>query len=110
MDLFERPVAPNRGRKLVQMALADLEETLKLNPEQAQAQYLIGRLYAHMEEKEKSLKALDAAVRLSQDDPPLKAKALMLRAGVKTDKDARQADYDEALKLQPHDPNLLRFR
>ena len=60
------PSRPNRGRKLVQMALADLEETLKIDAEQGEAQYLIGRLYAHLGETEKALKALDEAVRLSR--------------------------------------------
>src|SRR5262245_52448006 len=46
-ELFERPVGPNRARKLVQMALADLEQTLGIDAEQGEAQYLVGRLYAH---------------------------------------------------------------
>ena len=35
------------------MALADLEETLKINSEQPEAQYLLGRLYAHLGETDK---------------------------------------------------------
>ncbi len=109
-ELFEQPVTPNRGRKLVQIALSDLEQTLAIDSEQAQAQYLIGRLYAHLGEPEKGLKALDHAVRLSQDDPPSLAKALMIRANLKTEPAARIADFNEAVRLQPHDPNVLRFR
>lgn len=110
MDLFERPVTPGRARKLVQMALADLQQTLQLDPEQAQPQFLIGRLYAHLGDAEKGLKALDNAVRLSADDAPTRAKALMIRANLKTDLAERKADFDEAAKLAPKDPEVLRFR
>ena len=109
-ELFERPVTPNRGRKLVQMALSDLQETIELDPNQSLAQYLLGRLYSHLGEKEKGLKALDEAVRLSADDAPARAKALMIRANLKTDPAERQADFDEAVKLTPHEPDVLRFR
>ena len=34
----------------------------------------------------------------------------MLRANVRPDPVQRLADYDEALKLTPHDPGVLRFR
>src|SRR5262245_28571820 len=41
LELFERPLTPSRTRKLLVMALSDLEETTKLNPEQPEAQYLL---------------------------------------------------------------------
>jgi tetratricopeptide (TPR) repeat protein len=110
LELFERPVTPNRARKLVQMALSDLEETIKLNTEQAEAQYLVGRLYAHLGQSEKALTALDAAVRLTENEPAARAKALLIRASAQTDAAKREADYDEAVKLMPRDPNTLRFR
>jgi tetratricopeptide (TPR) repeat protein len=110
LELFERPVTPNRAGNLVRMALSDLDETIKLDSEQAEAQYLIGRLYAHLGQRDKALKALDAAVRLTPDDPAARAKALMVRANLKTDDNERLADYDEAVKLQPKEANTLRFR
>jgi len=109
-ELFEQPITPNRGRKLVQIALSDLEQTLELDAEQAQAQYLIGRLYAHLGEREKGLKAIDHAVRLTEDDPPARAKSLIIRANLKTEPAERAADFNEAVRLQPHDPIVLRFR
>jgi tetratricopeptide (TPR) repeat protein len=109
-ELFERPMTPGRGRRLVEMAIADLEQTLTLDAEQAEAQYLIGRLYAHLGQTEKATKALDEAVRLSQDEPQTKSRALIIRANLRQDATQRQADYDEAVKLTPHDPNVLRFR
>ncbi len=110
LELFERPVAAARGRKLAQMALADLQETLKLDPSQVQAHFLLGRLYAHQGEVEKATQSLDDVVRLSGDDPAMKAKALMIRANLKKDPAARLADFDEAIKLTPDDANLLRVR
>lgn len=110
MELFERPVTPNRARKLVQSAVSDLAATIKIDPAQPAAQYLLGRLYAHLGESEKALSALNEAVKLSGDDPAAKAKALLIRANLHAEEPARLADFDEAVKLTPHDPNVLRFR
>ncbi len=110
LELFERPVTANRARKLVQTALSDLEQTLKIDPEQAEAQFLIGRLYAHLGDAKKAQQALDEAIRLSAEDPPSKAKALLIRANLRPDPAQRLADLDEAVKLTPRDPNTLRFR
>jgi tetratricopeptide (TPR) repeat protein len=109
-ELFERPVTPGRGRKLVQMALADLEQTLKIDADQGEAQYMIGRLYAHLGQSEKALKALDEAVRLTDDEPQTKARALIIRANLRPEQAQRQADFDAAVKLTPRDANVLRFR
>jgi tetratricopeptide (TPR) repeat protein len=110
LELFERPVTPGRARRLVEMALSDLEETVKLNQQQPESQYLLGRLYAHLGQNEKSLAALDEAVRLSDSDPAARSKSLLLRANLHDDAARRQADYDEAQKLSPKDPVVLRFR
>ncbi len=92
------------------MALADLEQSTKLNSEQPESQFLLGRLYAHLGHPDKALSALNEAVRLSADDPAAKSKALMIRANLRPDPDARQADLDEAVKLTPEDAEVLRFR
>ena len=110
IELFERPVPPARARRMVQLALADLEKTLKLDSEQAEAQFLSGRLYSSVGEPKKAMTALDEAVRLSDDDPPGKAKALVVRASLQEDEARRLADCDEAIKLEPRDPGALRFR
>jgi tetratricopeptide (TPR) repeat protein len=110
LELFERPVTPNRARTLLQTALSDLEETIKLNSEQPEAQFLLGRLYAHLDKNEEARKALDSAIRLSAHDPAARSKALVIRANLHADAAARAADYDEAAKLTPSDPEVLRFR
>lgn len=109
-ELFERQMPPARARKILQGALSDLEQTLKIDKEQSVAQYLAGRLYGQLGEKEKAIAALDVAIRLSDEDPEAKARALVLRANLKTDEAARQADFDEAARLTPRDPDVLRYR
>jgi tetratricopeptide (TPR) repeat protein len=109
-ELFETRVTPNRGQALLRMALSDLEKTTALNAEQPEAQYLLGRLYGHLGETDKSLAALDVAVRLTDSEPAAKSKALMIRANVQKDPAKRQADFDAAVKLTPSDPDVLRFR
>lgn len=109
-ELFETRVTPNRGQALLRMALSDLEKTTALNSEQPEAQFLLGRLYAHLGETEKSLTALDAAVRMTESEPAARSKALMIRANVRKDLALRQADFDEAVKLTPNEPDVLRFR
>ncbi len=109
-ELFETPIRPARARRLVQMALSDLQQTLKIDAEQSLAQYLLGRLYAHLGQPDKALAAVNEAVRLSADDPPIRAQALMIRANLQSDPDKRQADFDQAVKLMPREPDVFRFR
>ena len=109
-ELFETPTRPGRARRLVPMALSDLERTLEIDSEQPVAQYLFGRLSAHLGRKDKALAALNEAVRLSSDDPPSRAQALMIRANLQTDPQKRQADFDMAVKLVPREPDVFRFR
>jgi len=109
-ELFERRVTPSRGQALLRMALSDLVKTTELNPEQPEAQFLLGRLYAHLGEKDKAKSALDVAVRLAESDPAAKSKALMIRGNLQETPEARQADFDEAVKLTPKDAEVLRFR
>ncbi|MGD9723868.1 MAG: tetratricopeptide repeat protein [Pirellulales bacterium] len=109
-ELFEHPVRPGRAKRLVQMALEDLQASLEINADQSLAQFLIGRLYAHLGEKEKALTALDAAVKLSADDQLIRAQALMIRANLREKEEDRLADFNEAVKLTPQDPDVFRFR
>ncbi len=110
MELFEQPLRPSRARRLVEMAMVDLQETLAIDPKQALPQYLIGRLYAHLGEKDKALAALDEAVRLSAQDPATQSQALLVRANLRDDPDQRTADFDKAVALTPHDPDVFRNR
>lgn len=109
-ELFEQPLRPSRARRLVEMAMTDLEETLKIDPNQALGQYLIGRLHAHLGQKDKALAAINEAVRLSAEDNATQAQALLVRANLRDDAAERTADFDKAVALTPHDPDVFRFR
>jgi tetratricopeptide (TPR) repeat protein len=109
-ELFEQPLRPSRARRLVQMAMTDLQETLAIDSDQALPQYLIGRLYAHLGEKGKALVALNEAVRLSAEDPAMQAQALVVRANLRLEAAERMADFDKAVELTPHDPDVFRYR
>ncbi|MEX2112092.1 MAG: hypothetical protein WD845_02850, partial [Pirellulales bacterium] len=109
-ELFEQPLRPSRARRLVEMAMTDLHETLAIDPNQALPQYLIGRLHAHLGEKDKALAALNEAVRLSAEDPVTHAQALLVRANLRDDPAERTADFDKAVALTPKDPDVFRYR
>ncbi len=109
-ELFERPVRPNRAGKLVEMALSDLEATIKVNPQQSLAQYLLGRLYCasaterkghgRLERGRASLGRRPAAARPGVDHPCQFANR----------RSRRLADFDAAVKLTPGNPDVFRFR
>jgi tetratricopeptide (TPR) repeat protein len=109
-ELFEQPLRPSRARRLVEMAMTDLQETLAIDANQSLAQYLIGRLHAHLGEKDKALAAINEAVRLSSEDNATQAQALLVRANLRDDAAERTADFDKAVELTPHDPEVFRYR
>jgi len=68
-EIFDRPAPPRSWPELRRLALADLEESIKLNPDQADAQYMLGRLNALPGgDRKQGLAAMDAAVRLTEKD------------------------------------------
>ena len=109
-ELFERPVRPARGRRLLQMAVTDLQETLRINSEQPLAQHLIGRIYAHLGQKKQALEALNTAIRLAGEDRHIQARSLIVRANLREEPAEQLADFDEAVELTPGDPDVFRYR
>lgn len=94
-----------------QIAVEELERALKANPELAPAQLLMGKLQSlPFGDAERAREALDAAVKLLQDDDAARADALRLRAAVAKDADKKLADLNEAIKLAPADAKPLRDR
>ncbi|MHC4179115.1 MAG: tetratricopeptide repeat protein, partial [Planctomycetota bacterium] len=92
-------------------ALADLERGVKLNPKQPQAIYFIARLNVFPGgDAKRAIEALGQAIELSSEQPPLRAKALMLRATVEKDPEKKMTDLDEAVRIVPDDPAPLRTR
>jgi tetratricopeptide (TPR) repeat protein len=92
-------------------ALADLEKALKLSPKQPQAHFTVARLnLLPGGSAEKAMKALNETIALSDDDPPMRARALLLRSSFRTNVRQRVTDLDEAVKALPGNAMLLRAR
>jgi tetratricopeptide (TPR) repeat protein len=93
------------------IALEDLEKGLQSDPKRPHVLYRIAQLNllpggdAH-----RAAEAIDQAIRLSKEEPRLRAKALVLRAGLREDPQKRLADLDEAVRTNPRDADVLRAR
>jgi tetratricopeptide (TPR) repeat protein len=95
-------------RKLRDFALTDLEQAVKIDPKQPEAQFQIARLELLPEGKrDRVLKALDEAIAASADNPKLHSKCLLMRSTLTDDLKKRRADLDEALQAEPQDPGAL---
>jgi tetratricopeptide (TPR) repeat protein len=110
-EIFDRPMPPSRWPQLRQLALSDLEESLQVDAEQPEALYMTAKLQALPGgDRELATKAIESAIKLTEKEPALRAKALLQRASLVTDLEQRRADLDEAVKLAPHSPEVLRGR
>jgi tetratricopeptide (TPR) repeat protein len=94
-----------------QFALLDLEKAIKLDPKQPQTLILIAQLNLLPEGDEKRAKeAVDQAVEFAADDPPVRAKSLVLRAEMEKNPEKRLTDLNEAVRLAPNDANIIGAR
>lgn len=93
-------------------AIADVERSLKLEPKQAQAYLLLAQLNTLPGggTLKDVIGMLDKAIDYGSDDPPTKAKALVLRASLQEMPDKKRADFDEAVQLMPDDAAAVRAR
>lgn len=109
--IFDTPMPDPRWPQMRQLALADLELALTYDPDSAEGQMLVAKLHMLPRgDAKKAITAVEAAVRLSDKNPPLKAQALVLRGEMASDKEQKLADFNEALKIQPKSPAALRAR
>lgn len=100
----------NQAIQLWQMAVGELQESLKANPDLAPAQLLMGKLQLLPIGDAKLAKAaLDKALKLL-DEPRERAEALRLRASAQSENDKKLADLNESIKLAPDDARTLRDR
>lgn len=101
------PVDTQQLQQLIrfrEMAQRDLERAVELTPRTAQGQFLLGRLQSLPGgDKEKALKALSASIDIADDEPGLRAKALVARAKVVDDPEKKRADLDAAVEAAPGD-------
>ena len=100
-----------KWRDYRRLALGDLERALRLDPDRPEAPLRIAQLNLLPEgDRGRVTEALDEAVRRAENQVTLKAEALVLRAEVGKDPAKRLADLDQAAKLAPGDPSILRAR
>jgi len=93
------------------VAMQDLDRVIECDPRQPLAQVIIAQLQSLPGgNREQALAALDAAIELTGEDQELRAEALRLRAGLRSDAADRLADLDQAVQLTPSDPRPLRAR
>ncbi|HVA48777.1 MAG TPA: tetratricopeptide repeat protein [Pirellulales bacterium] len=100
------PQAPN----FVRMALKDVERAVEIDPKQASAQVLLGKLQGRSGDLKKARLAFDEAVRLAKDDDDVKAQAFRWRGLISEKLDDRLDDLSEAVKLAPDNAEILRDR
>jgi len=94
-----------------QAILSDLEKAVQLDPKQPQAYLLIAQMNLLPEgNAAKAREALDAALALEIEEPPLRAKALLLRSGLQEQAEKKLADLNEAVDLMPHGSAVFRAR
>jgi tetratricopeptide (TPR) repeat protein len=92
-------------------ALADLEKAVGLDPTQSQAFFLIAQLNLLPEGDEKRAReAIDKSIDIVDDDPTVKAKSFLLRAGMQQEPEKKLADLSEAVRLMPGDAAAMRAR
>lgn len=92
-------------------ALADLDRSVELEPNQPEALILIAQLnLLPGGETARARAVLDEAIAASSDDPAQKTKALMIRAGLADNVERRLADLNEAVRLSPDEITALRTR
>jgi len=92
-------------------ALTDLEEGVKLSPQQPEALFLIAQLnLLPGGDAGRAREAIDQAVEAAVDDQIQRAKILMLRATITKDNEKRLADLEEAVRLAPHEMPAVRAR
>ena len=108
-EIFDRPRPSPRWKQYRAVALADLEESLDISSDNAEAHFMLARLQALPDGDPKAAnEALAEAIKLSDKKPSLKAKALVMRAQLSSDPKQRSADLDEARKLAPRSAEVMR--
>ena len=99
---------PRAWIKVRQLALADLEKVVDKDPKVGSAHLMIAKLQqVRGGDHVRALKAAEKAVELTKDDVSLQAAARVIRGNLLTDPKLQEADFDEAIKLTPSDPEAL---
>ena len=106
------PQAPSlQAAQMRVSAVDDLSEALAADPEIAEAYILIARLQLMPGGDVKQARSmLERALTLKNVDPPTRANALLMHSAFRTKPEDRLKDLDEAVQLDPGNPQPLRLR
>lgn len=89
----------------------DLERALRHVADSSATHLLLGKLHSMPGgDQDRARKALDEAVRLSEDDGPTRAQALIARGRLQQDAQDRLADFDAAVEADPNSVDALQVR
>ncbi len=103
---FDRQWQQNR-----RLALSNLERAIRYDEQFGDAYYLMARLHALPGgDREVGMAAADKAVQLAGDDNQRKARALIIRGGLRGDDEKTLADFDEAIRVDPDNQDARRIR
>jgi tetratricopeptide (TPR) repeat protein len=105
------PTFSRQWQRIRESALADLERAISYDTQFGDAYYLIARLHTLPGgDKEAGMAAADKAVQLAGDDNRRKARALIIRGGLRGDEVKMLADFDEAVRADPDSQDARRIR
>lgn len=95
----------------LRLAIKDLTRAVEVAPDQPAAHLLMGKLQmVPGGDRKRARESLDAAIRLSKDEPALRAEALRWRAESQETPEDRLKDLAEAVELAGDDVKLRRER
>ncbi len=109
--LIFAPQPDRRWRVFRRDALERLEKVVKLKPENGEAYLLMARLNAlEGGDREAALLSVEKAIKLAGDNQQQLAQALVIRGALASDGDARMADLNQAVKIDPANLDAVRGR
>ena len=109
--ILEQQPPDRRWQELRVVAIRDLEKLLQHDDQFRDAYMMLGRLEALPGgDRTKAKMAIDRAIDLSADDPSNRSEALLHRAAMRNDPEARLADLDAAIKIDPTNATGLEMR
>lgn len=109
--IFASGAQDPRWRVYRSQALNKLQKAVKFTPDMGDAFLLIAKLNALPGgDKKQSKVAIEKAVELAGDDREALSSALFYRATVAEDDEARLADLNEAIKINPENMDAIRVR
>jgi tetratricopeptide (TPR) repeat protein len=112
--IFEQTPPSSRWAFIRTISMRFLERARKADPNLPDPYLLIARLQAELPDGDLKLaaEALDEGIRLlrSKDDSKRLSQALVLRARMSDDEDAKFADFDAAAKADPNNVDALQAR